>query len=353
MNITSMNANNNSLDTLLVLRRIRNKWKTYAIVSVIVFAVSCLIILPVPRYYTCNVQLAPEMMNLNDQNSISALASSFGFNLGGAGTTDAIYPELYPNLMNSNDFIIHLINTKVKTIDNKIDTTYYYYLKKHQKKSPWKASLGWFITLFAKKEIVEKEQIDIFHLSKSQSDILDNIKKKVTCSVDKKTMIVNISVKDQDPLVCATIADAARKELQAFITNYRTSKARHDLEYYDQLSKKAKDSYEKARRLYGSYADANTDVILKSFKSKQEDLENDMQLKFNAYTVVNTQLENARAKVQETTPAFTVIKSPSVPLLPAGPKRMAFVLIMLIFSWIITTLYLCKDIIITYFINGD
>lgn len=349
-----MDTDNNSLDIIKVLHKIKAKWKTYIIVSVIVFIVSCILILPVPRYYTCDVQLAPEMMNPDNQSGLGAIASSFGFNLGGTGLTDAIYPELYPDLMKSNDFIIHLTNVRVKTIDNKIDTTYYTYLKKYQKKNPLKAPFGWVKGLFSKKDKERnKDSIDIFRPTKSQTGILDKIAKNITCSVDKKTMMISITVKDQDPLVCATMADAACNELQSFITNYRTSKARHDLEYYTKLTREAKTSYEKARRLYGSYADANTDVILESFKSKQEDLENDMQLKFNAYTAMNTQLENARAKVQESTPAFTVVKSPSVPIQPAGPKRKAFVVIMLILSWILTTLYFCKDIIIDRFANGD
>lgn len=95
----------------------------------------------------------------------------------------------------------------------------------------------------------------------------------------------------------------------------------------------AKASYEKARRLYGSYADANSEVILESYRAKQNDLENDMQLKYNNYTAMVTQYQAAKAKVQERTPAFTMIKGSSVPIKPSGPKRMIFVLIMLILSF--------------------
>ena len=43
------------------------------------------------------------------------------------------------------------------------------------------------------------------------------------------------------------------------------------------------------RQLYASYSDANSDVVLASFRSKQEDLENEMQLKFNVYSTVSAQ----------------------------------------------------------------
>ena len=69
------------------------------------------------------------------------------------------------------------------------------------------------------------------------------------------------------------------------------------------------------------------------YKSKEADLENEMQLKYNIYTAMNTQMQAAAAKLQEATPAFTIIQSASVPIKPAGPKRtfIALAMTMLVF----------------------
>ena len=85
------------------------------------------------------------------------------------------------------------------------------------------------------------------------------------------------------------------------------------------------------------YADANQDVMLASYKAKEEDLENEMQLKYNIYTAMSTQMQAAAAKLQETTPAFTVIQSASVPIKPAGPKRMIISIGMMILSLFVLT----------------
>lgn len=85
----------------------------------------------------------------------------------------------------------------------------------------------------------------------------------------------------------------------------------------------AKHEYEKARQRYGSYADANTDVQLASLQSKQDDMENDMQLKYNAYSAMVTQYQAAKAKVQERTPAFTVVKGAAVPIKSSQTKAYA------------------------------
>ena len=79
--------------------------------------------------------------------------------------------------------------------------------------------------------------------------------------------------------------------------------------------------YRKARNQYANYADANNEVMLESVKSKLEDLENDMQLKYNQYTAYNTQYQIAIAKLREKTPVFTKLQGASVPQKPAGPKR--------------------------------
>jgi capsule polysaccharide export protein KpsE/RkpR len=122
--------------------------------------------------------------------------------------------------------------------------------------------------------------------------------------VDKKTSVISITVTDQDPLIAALIADSAKQRLQTFITNYRTNKARNDLSYMEKLYNEAKEQYSRARQLYASYSDANQELLLESYKSKEEDLENEMQLKYNIYTQVTEQLQLAKAKVQERTPAF-------------------------------------------------
>jgi capsule polysaccharide export protein KpsE/RkpR len=130
------------------------------------------------------------------------------------------------------------------------------------------------------------------------------MKSNITCDVDVKTEMIVITVQDQDPLVCAIIADSVCGRLQKFITDYRTSKARNDYAYYKNLTKEAKDDYEKAVDVYSDFCDANRNPILQSALSKRDKLENDMQIKLNTYNAMSTQLEASKAKVQENTPAF-------------------------------------------------
>ena len=167
-------------------------------------------------------------------------------------------------------------------------------------------------------------------LTPEQDEVAKGLSGIISCSVDKRPSVITISVEDQDPLVAALMADSVRSHLQEAITNYRTHKAKTDEEFMLKLFNEAHSQYEKSRQRYAAYADANQDVNLQSYKLKEEDLENEMQLKYNIYQQVVEQLQMAKAKVQEKTPAFTIVQGATVPLKTSN-KPKALVLI----TWII------------------
>lgn len=350
-------SDNNTVNIALVLKRIVARKSLFVKVGVIALVASSVYIFFVPRYYESSVLLAPEISDISGKSSLSSIASSFGFNVGNSSSGDAIYPDLYPELINTNDFVVNLIGHKVTTANGTLTTTYYDYLLKHQKESPWQFPyklIGAVKQWLAKSPSAAStpKAINLFKLTPDETAVFDMIKGAVGCTIDTKTGIITITVQDQDPLIAATMADAAKTELQKAIIRYRTSKAQVDLDYYRKLTAEAKAKYERARQLYGSYADANTEVVLESYKAKQNDLENDMQLKYNTYSTLNTQLQQAIAKVQENTPVFTVIKGATVPLQPAGPKRMVFVLVVLVFALLATVLYVCRAELVRLFTKG-
>ena len=312
----------------------------------ITFIISCAYIVCIPRTYTTEARLVPEIDNLDANGALSSIASSFGFDLGDMQTTDAINPLLYPDLMDDNGFVASLFNIKVKNVDGDIHTNYHDYLAKHQKSPWWGYPIDWIKNLFPETpQEGAKKGYDPYYISKKEDGYYQAARNNISISTDKKTGVITISVTAQDALIAKTLADSITERLQQFITIYRTNKARVDYEYYKGLAQEAKNEYEKARQIYGSMSDANSKVALRSIELKLEDMENDMQLKFNAYTTINTQLQAAKAKVQERTPAFTLLKGASVPIKPTAPKRMIFVAIMVVLAFLATSVYILRDII--------
>jgi len=335
-----------SIDFGQIFAVLKKYKRLYYKVLSIVFVVACIFTLGLRNYYTCEVKLSPELSTKSSRTSgLAALATQFGMNLGSnMMATEALFPTLYPDLMNSVDFKASLFNVPVHKKDSTRIISYYDYLAYEQKQSWWGAAISApfkvLAELILQEDTIDQHKVNPFMLTKEQSEIVKVIDKKVVCDVDKKTMVITINVTDQDPLICATIADSVQRRLQNFITDYRTKKAKVDLEYNRKLFKEAKARYDKARQLYASYSDANQDMILQSYKTKLIDLENEMQLQFNNYNAVAQQLQLAEAKVQEETPAFTTLQSATVPVKKAGPSRAKMVLIFLFLAFLGTTVYI-------------
>ena len=331
-----------SIDFGKIYKDILRHKRLYFIVLPIAFVLAAIYALSLPNFYNCTVKLSPEMSGSKaSAGSLASLASSFGVNLGSSGAgTEALFPTLYPDLMNSVDFKTSLFPVKVKREEDNKVFTYYDYLMNEQKVPWWSSAMKGLFSLFGSKKKAGDAKVDPFRLTKEQTRIVKALNKNVVCDVDKKTMVITINVTDQDPVICATMADTVKTRLQNFITDYRTSKARVDLEYNQKIFTEAKARYEKARRRYAEFADANQDIILESVRQKQTDLENEMQLQYNAYQQVAAQLLAAEAKVQQETPAFTTLQSATVPVLKAGPKRAQMCLIFVFLAFLGVTAYI-------------
>lgn len=328
-----------------LLNDVKKHRKLYYKVLPITFVISALIMLSIPNYYSCTVMLAPELssMGVKSGGSLASLASSFGINLGGASAgADALLPTLYPDLMNSVTFRASLFPIKVQREDGSADAeimTYYDYLKDGQKAPWWSAAMKAVFSIFPKKNEPANDKVNTFKLTKEQTGIVKAIGEKVVCDVDKKTMVITIHVMDQDPLICAMIADSVQSKLQSFITDYRTSKARVDYEYNLKLSREAKSKYEQARDRYAAYADSHRNVSSQNAQTKESDLQSEMQLREQIYQQVIAQLQQAEMKVQQETPAFTTLQPATVPVQKDGPKRARTCLIFLFLAAIVTTVW--------------
>ena len=316
------------------------KHKTlYYKVLPVAFILAAIYALGLPNYYTCQVKLSPELSGkAGGTSGLASLAKSFGVNLGTGGAgTEALFPTLYPDLMNSVDFKTSLFPVKVTRMDDNKTFTYYDYLMKEQKAPWWANARKTFFSLFSAPKPVEEQPVDPFQLTMEQTDIVKAINQNVVCDVDKKTFVITINVTDQDPLICATLADSVKTRLQKFITDYRTSKARVDYEYNLKLSREAKAKYEQARDRYVVYADSHRNVSSQTAQTKEADLQAEMQMQQSIYQQVVAQLQQAEMKVQEDTPAFTTLQSATVPVLKAGPKRAQMCLIFLFLAFLGTT----------------
>ncbi|KAA6334892.1 hypothetical protein EZS27_016836 [termite gut metagenome] len=288
----------------------------------------------IPKEYTTSVTLAPEISGKSGTEGMGVFAAMAGINLNTKSNEDALSVDLYPDIVSSTPFLTHLFDIKVADKKGKLETTLYTYLNEHQHLVWWRyvfsfpfKALGWVMSLFIndKPEIGDRE-LNPFMLTQNETEVVNNLSKRITISVDKKTRVTTLSVTMQDPLISANVANIVLKNLQDYITDYRTNKARHDLEFTEKLYKEARKDYDIAQQKYAQYMDKNQNTILQIARIEEERLANEKDLTYNVYTQIAQQLQMAKVKIQEITPIYTVVEPATVPLRPGKPNKVAILI---------------------------
>ena len=346
-NQTSNQLNHSESDILSfadIWKDILKYKRLYYIVLVTTFILTAFITLSIPNYYKCTVLLAPELSTGNKGGTLANLASNFGINLNNINVgSDALLPNLYPDLMNSVAFRASLFPIRVQLENEDTTMTYYNYLKHGQKVAWWEYAVhhvsDWINSILPIDEDPVRKNIPLY-LTKEQFSIVEEMEKKVICDVDLMTLVISIEVIDHDPIIAATLADSIQNRLQLFIADYRTKKARVDLEHYQKLFTESKLRYETALNKYASFSDANRNTFLEKIKKTRSELETEVQISQTTYSQISAQLQMAEAKVQEDTPAFMLLQPAVVPVKKKGPRRAMICAIFMFIAFIGNTLYI-------------
>lgn len=325
------------IDLIAMVKTVLKARKSLAISIACGVVVGLVIAFSTPRIYTSDVILAPELSSggIGLSGNLADMASQFGIDLGSTGKSmDAIYPEIYPEILTSNDFIRTLFTVPVRLKDDDTERTYFDHLAKDTKIAFWQYPKVWLGELLKPKDTATGKggKADRFKTSRAEDEACKAMSGSIGCIVDKKTSVITISVTDQDPLVAAILVDTLQQRLQNYITNYRTKKARTDYDYYTKLHDEAKTKYQKAQSRYASFCDANQDVLLETYIAKRDELENEMQTAFTLMNQMAVQMNAAKAKIQERTPAYTVIKSAKMPHRSSGMSRLMILVLTIFFA---------------------
>ena len=329
------------IDLMDLLRKVIGIRKKIYKAAGIGLVIGIIVAISIPKQYTVEVTLSPEMGN-NKGGGLSGLAASFlGSGVSMGDGTDALNASLSADIVSSTPFLLELSNMKVP-VSGSEEISLSSYLD--EESSPWWSYVIGFPGMViggVKSLFIEDEDESIFsdkasqgtiELSKKESQKIESLKKKIVASVDKKTSMTSVTATFQDSKVAAVVADSVVKKLQEYIMDYRTSKSKEDCLYLEKLFKERQQEYYEAQRKYADYMDSHDNIILQSVRTEQERLQNDMSLAYQVYSQVAGQLQVARAKVQEEKPVFAVVEPAVVPLYPSGTSRKVYVLVFVFLS---------------------
>lgn len=254
----------------------------------------------------------------------AGLASLAGVDLSSAtaGGSDAIRPDLYPDVLKSTPFFLELFKVKVHNKDNKEMTFIQFYE-----------------TFVLDNEIEEKDTKIKFPTSKQYIAVsyqteknLKDLRERISAVIDKKSGLITVTVKLPDPLVATIITDYSMNFLTNYITNYRTEKAKRDLDFLAERLDAAKGKYYNNQAKKAQYSDQNQLSMMKlqTADLQRERIESEYKISSTFYNTLLQKYEEAKLKLQQETPVIKVLEPPVVPNKRSEPKR-AIVIILATF----------------------
>lgn len=328
------------IDLMDILRKIIGIRKTIYKAASIGLIIGVIIAICIPKQYTAEVTLSPEMSS-NKGTGLSGLAASFlGSDVAMGDGTDALNASLSADIVSSTPFLLELSTMEIPASKG-VNMTLNTYLDEEY--VPWWSYVIGFPSIIidgAKSLFIEEDELvysnrtnkGVIELSQKESKKIEVLKNTITAIVDNKTSMTTVAVTLQNPKVAAVLADSVVKKLQEYIIDYRTTKAKEDCIYLEKLFKERQQEYYAAQKEYANYIDSHDNIILQSVRAEQERLQNDMSLAYQVYSQVANQLQVARAKVQEEKPVFAVVEPVVVPLKPSGISKKVYVLVFIFLS---------------------
>lgn len=327
-NIDSRNKiiKDDEIDLIEVAKTIWAGRKLILKVTAVFFVLGLVIAFGSKVEYEASCKLMPESQEgmKSNMGGLGSLAGLAGINLdmGGSG---ALTPELYPQIAKSTPFLFKVLNEPIHFEKQDTITSSYIYFKEIDKPSFLSTIIKYTVGLpFQVKTLIKPSDNDmivtrvreneIIRLSKEDTELLERFKNRFSVSVNPKSNIINISAEMPDAYASAELAQRSVILLTQFITDYKVSKAKENHEFIKARFDEVKIEFELSQEKLAIFNDRNRNVVTALAQSELQRLQNEYNFNFEIYKGLATQEEQAKIKIKEQTPVFTVLEPVSIPV---------------------------------------
>ena len=334
VNTPPMNNPEQEIDLVEVIRKLWRNRKLILKVTVAFMILGVLVALFSAKEYTAGSTLVPQSSDKKIGGSLSGLAAMAGINLGDMTGGEVLSPKIYPKVLASIPFQKDIMYTRVKfeDFDEPVTVLDYYTNEEYQRFSLGKTIVKYTIGLPGvilkairgeqpEPEFSGSAENQIQSLSKDEKKCIDILKDKINLNLNEKDGYVQLSVDMPDAWSAAQLAERVQVLLQKYITEFKIEKVQSNLDFVQERYDEAKRDFEQVQEERAIFRDANKNLISAKAQTEQEKLDTRYNLALSIYTELAKQLEQAKIKVKETTPVFTIVDPVTVPIERSKPKR--------------------------------
>ncbi len=324
------------IDLLVIARSLWADRKLVFLITLLAIMMGIITALLTPVEYSAWTTMVPQSSkSVTKLGGLSSLAAMAGFNLDMADNAETLSPLVYPQIVNSVPFQLELMETpfRFSKVDHPV-SLYEYYIEIAK---PNLATLLRTYTLELPGTIRQalKGESDIkqqpkpgepIFLTRKQEKMRKMLSQKVYLSVEEMGYL-SLRASFHEAGLSAQVANQAREQLQEYITKHKTRKATEQLQFVEERFNEKKQEFEKAQEELALFRDQNRNVSSALAATREDRLQSNYTIALNVYNELAKQLEQAKIKVKEETPVFSVLEPAVVPQLRTKPKRAMTVLI--------------------------
>jgi len=327
------------------------------IVTVVFMFLGLFVALGSTEEFSSNVKLMPENQQISQLGSLGGLSRQFGV-IPRQELAEGIPPTIYPEIARSLDLMILLMEYEVTLPKTYSKVSLFEYFMEYQEESAVdfvsKYSIGLPFTILSwlRTWITDDEEEVLVNLSdnpkaeriillsKDEWDVIKILQDRIFVSMDLDNGIVTVSVRMQDAVMAADVADQVVQYLTEYIMNYRTEKARRDLKFIEDRYQEMKARFEEAQVKLAEFTDRQRSTTRATDDIQLERLQSEFNLTFGLYTNVAERLEQARIKLQEDTPIVMILEAASVPDKRSKPNRPLILIVFTLLGGLLSVGYI-------------
>lgn len=337
---------NNSIDIIDLLS---NLWKRKIFIfkiSIIFTIIGIIFSLSLKNSFTASSIFYPHFQKnqVGQSQGLRNLAGLAGINLGNQGSEN-IPPSLYPKIISSPEFKIEILDSKINLEENEF--SYREYLLNKSPKFNFKKILFYPITILSrfisKNEInksLNKNYNNILELNNEEYLLHKNLSSIIILELNEKEGFIELSIKDNNPLIASQIAQIAQEILQKKIIEFKLKNLNDTYKFILEQLDIAKKNFYNLQDSLAIFSDKNINIKSDLFLNRYSRIESEYNISKNIYNELALSKEKTNIDVKRNTPIFTIIKPVVIPNEKSSPQRGVIVIFFSFIGLVIASSYI-------------
>lgn len=281
--------------------------------------------------YVARTRILPYRSGPASMSSLSGLAGLAGVRLPTGLSEQTITADLYPEIARSQDFLVTVVRTPLRfgILDRPVSTVDYF--QEVRRRPPLELFRAMTLGLpgTIRKAVGGGASAaglatdsSLAYYDRDLSELLEDMPTRLAVSIEKKTSIITIIGTMPDPVAAADLVRTSSHLLMERIIAYESRKAAEQFRFVEIQWTKARGRYDEAQRALAVFTDRNRMLGSAVARLEQDRLERERDLAFELYQQFSRELEQARIKMNQDLPVFTVIEQVAIPADRSSPRRL-------------------------------